>query len=63
MGALETIQKTITENNIVLFMKGTPDFPQCGFSGKVIQLLKNCDAKFASVNVLADPEMRQAIKD
>lgn len=59
----EQIKKTIDENNVVLFMKGTADFPQCGFSGKVVQILKACGANFKDVNVLADPEMRQGIKD
>ncbi len=63
MSIQETIQKTIDSNNIVLFMKGTPDFPQCGFSGKVAQMLKSCAAEFIGVNVLSDPEMRQGIKD
>lgn len=44
-------------------MKGTPQFPQCGFSGKTSQILKDCGAEFAAVDVLADPEIRQGIKD
>ncbi|OGT25867.1 MAG: monothiol glutaredoxin, Grx4 family [Gammaproteobacteria bacterium RIFCSPLOWO2_02_FULL_42_14] len=63
MSALEQIKKTIEENEVVLFMKGTKDFPQCGFSGKVAQILKTCNANFVAVNVLADPEIRQGIKD
>ena len=63
MNALEQIKKTIDENQIVLFMKGTPDFPQCGFSGKVVQLLRASGAEFVGVDVLADPEVRQGIKD
>jgi monothiol glutaredoxin len=43
-------------------MKGTPDFPQCGFSGRSVQLLNACGAKFASVDVLSDPEIRDGIK-
>lgn len=58
------IQATITEHPIVLFMKGTGTFPQCGFSGKAIQLLKTCGAtKVATVNVLDDAEIRQGVKD
>ena len=57
------IAELVKNNDIVLFIKGTPDFPQCGFSGKVIHLLRQCDAKFTSVNVLDDPDMRQGIKD
>lgn len=63
MSIQEQIKKTIDENNIVLFMKGTADFPQCGFSGKVVQILKACNANFKDVNVLADDEIRQGIKD
>lgn len=63
MSALEQIKETIANNNIVLFMKGTPDFPQCGFSGQVTHILKACDAQFFAVNVLMDPEIRQGIKD
>lgn len=63
MNALEQIKKIIDENQIVLFMKGTPDFPQCGFSGKVVQLLRASGAEFVGVDVLADPEVRQGIKD
>lgn len=63
MNAIDEIKKTIAENNVVLFMKGTADFPQCGFSGKVIQILKACDVNFKDVNVLDNPEIRQGIKD
>ncbi|MGL4766645.1 MAG: Grx4 family monothiol glutaredoxin [Formosimonas sp.] len=60
----EFIQKTITDHAIVLFMKGTGQFPQCGFSGKAVQLLKACGAtNIATVNVLDDAEIRQGIKD
>ncbi len=63
MNAQEQIKKTIDENNIVLFMKGTPDFPQCGFSSRVVQILRSCDVDFVGVNVLSDSELRQGIKD
>lgn len=56
--ALEKIKKTVTENPIVLYMKGTPQFPQCGFSGRAAQVLKACGVdKFVAVNVLADQEV------
>lgn len=58
-----TIQSLITENPVVLFMKGTATFPQCGFSGFVVQVLQNMNTPFKDINVLEDPEMRQAIKD
>jgi monothiol glutaredoxin len=64
MTAKEFIQKTVTDNSVVLFMKGTAQFPQCGFSGRAIQLLKQSGAKnLVTVNVLEDDEVRQAIKD
>lgn len=58
------IKETVTGNPVVLFMKGTAQFPQCGFSGKAIQLLKAGGAdNIVTVNVLEDPEVRQGIKD
>lgn len=63
MTILDEIKKTIESNDIVLFMKGTAHFPQCGFSGKVVQILKACKATFKDVDVLADPEIRQGIKE
>ena len=64
MSMQQEIDQLIKNNSVILFMKGTPDFPQCGFSGRVVQLLRECGLKkFASVNVLEDPDMRQGIKD
>ena len=64
MNAKQQIQETITNNPVVLFMKGTPQAPQCGFSATSVQILRACGVnKFASVDVLADPEIRQGIKD
>ncbi len=58
------IRETVTRNPVVLYMKGTPQFPQCGFSAKAVQILKSCGLKeFVAVNVLADPDVRQGIKD
>ncbi len=57
------IKKTVEENSIVLFMKGSPDFPQCGFSGRTVQVLKSHGKPFTAVDVLADPGIRQGIKD
>ena len=62
MSVQEKIQQQIKSNDIVLYMKGTPQFPQCGFSGRSVQILQACGAKFASVNVLADAEVREGIK-
>lgn len=61
--AHDTIKKTVTENDVVLFMKGTPVFPQCGFSSTVVQILDYLGVAYESVNVLDDPEIRQGIKD
>ncbi len=60
----QRIHETVTGNPVVLYMKGTPQFPQCGFSATAAHLLKQCGVrKFVGVNVLADPEVRQGIKD
>ena len=59
----EKIKDIITKNDVVLFMKGTPEVPQCGFSMTVSNILKELKVKFRGVNVLADPEIRQGIKD
>lgn len=57
------IQETVTNNPVVLFMKGSAQFPQCGFSGRAIQILKNCGVtQLVTVNVLEDEEVRQGIK-
>ena len=58
----ERIRKVIEENTVMLFMKGSPDFPQCGFSGRVVQILEACGAEFSSADVLMDPELREGIK-
>ena len=62
MSAQDKIKQQVTQNDIILYMKGTPQSPQCGFSGRSIQLLQACGAEFASVDVLADPEIRDGIK-
>ena len=56
------IDKILTENKIVLFMKGSPQFPMCGFSARATAILQECGAKFFSVDVLQDPEIREGIK-
>jgi monothiol glutaredoxin len=56
------IQKVIDSSEVMLFMKGTPLFPQCGFSARVVQILKHAGVPFASMNVLEDPEIRDGIK-
>ena len=56
------IRQEITENPVVLFMKGTPMFPQCGFSAAVVQALTNMGVKFKGIDVLTDPGLREGIK-
>lgn len=56
------IDDEIKTNDVVLFMKGTPDFPLCGFSGQVVQILSYLGVSFKGVNVLDNPELREAIK-
>jgi monothiol glutaredoxin len=58
----ERIQAEITENPVVLYMKGTPVFPQCGFSARVVQILTHMGVPFKGVNVLEDMEIREGIK-
>ena len=57
------LQTQITTHNVVLYMKGTPDFPQCGFSSRVVQILRKHRVDFEAVNVLTDDAVRQGIKD
>lgn len=59
----EKISKINQENDVVLYMKGTQDFPQCGFSAVTSQILKNLNVNFVDVNVLQDMDLRQAIKE
>ncbi|MFZ1816155.1 MAG: Grx4 family monothiol glutaredoxin [Rhizobiaceae bacterium] len=57
------IDNEVKTNDIVLFMKGTPDFPQCGFSGQVVQILNYLGVDYKGVNILASDDLRQGIKD
>ena len=61
MDALERIKKQVTDNPIILYMKGTPDFPQCGFSARTVQALKQCGAPFAFINIYEDEEIYRAL--
>ncbi len=64
MNIKDQIHQTITSNPVVLYMKGSSNFPQCGFSGRAVQILKACGVQqFIGVNVLENPEIRQGIKD
>ena len=58
----EMIKQTVTDNPIVLFMKGNANFPQCGFSGRAVQILQAGEAEFVTVDVLSNDEVRQGIK-
>ena len=58
----QRIEKTISQDRIMLFMKGSPAMPQCGFSAAVVQILKQVGVPFGSVNILADAELREGLK-
>lgn len=61
MGTLERIQQQMSKNALLLYMKGTPQFPQCGFSGQVVQILSLCKARYSYVNVLENQDIRQTL--
>jgi monothiol glutaredoxin len=64
MSIQDVIKEQVTKHRVVLYMKGTPDFPQCGFSANVVGILRACGvSEFFSVNVLENPEIRQGIKE
>ncbi|WP_341328564.1 Grx4 family monothiol glutaredoxin [Methylotuvimicrobium sp. KM2] len=63
MDVISRIKDQIENNPVVLYMKGTPDFPQCGFSGRSVQVLRACKADFMFVNIFEDPELREALKE
>lgn len=63
MSVIERIENQLNNNAVVLYMKGTPDFPQCGFSSRAVQVLQACDAGFFAVNIFEDPELREALKE
>jgi monothiol glutaredoxin len=58
----ERIEQQLRENKVLLYMKGTPDFPQCGFSGQTVMALKSLGKPFAYVNIFEDPEIREGLK-
>jgi monothiol glutaredoxin len=60
---IDRIKQDVNGNTVVLFMKGTPVFPQCGFSAAVVQILTHLGVKFKGIDVLSDPEIRQGIKE
>ena len=63
MSVQDTIKSAVESSDVMLFMKGTPQFPQCGFSSQVVQILSYLDVPFKSVNVLESDEMRNGIKE
>ena len=64
MSVQEIIKDQVSKNRVALYMKGTPDFPQCGFSANVVGILRACGVgDFYSVNVLENPDIRQGIKE
>jgi monothiol glutaredoxin len=63
MDTLERIREQIANNPIILYMKGTPEQPQCGFSAKAVKLLKTCVDRFESVNILENPEIRLTLPE
>jgi len=62
MDVKDRIAKELSSAPVVLFMKGTPDFPQCGFSAQTVSALRHLGAEFHSVNIFDDPELREALK-
>lgn len=62
MDIMERIKQQLDENPVLLYMKGTPDFPQCGFSGRAVQILEQCGADYGYVNIFEDPEIRENLK-
>ena len=58
----DQIKQTVTDNRVVLFMKGNANFPQCGFSGKAVQILTALDADFVTIDVLSNDQVREGIK-
>lgn len=62
MDVLDRIRQQVEQNQVLLYMKGTPHFPQCGFSGRAVQVLQACEVEFAYVNIFEDPEIRENLK-
>lgn len=62
MDVIETIKQQLSQNPIILYMKGSPNAPQCGFSARTVQALMACGEKFAYVNILEHPEIRENLK-
>lgn len=63
MDAIERIKDQLGSHAVVLYMKGTPDFPQCGFSAQTVQVIKECGVQFMYINIFEDQEVREALKE
>lgn len=63
MDVNDRIEKQLSDYPVLLYMKGTPDFPQCGFSAQTVAALRAVNAKFATVNIFEDPEIREGLKE
>ncbi len=63
MEVIERIKDQLSSHSVVLYMKGTPDFPQCGFSAQAVQVLNACQADFKHINIFEDQEVREALKE
>ena len=63
MDVIERIKDQLGSHSVVLYMKGSPDFPQCGFSSQVVQVLKACNTQFMYINIFEDQEVREALKE
>jgi monothiol glutaredoxin len=63
MDVIERIKDQLGSHPVVLYMKGSPDFPQCGFSSQVVQVLKACNTQFMYINIFEDQEVREALKE
>ena len=63
MNTLEVIKEQLASNDVILYMKGTPQFPQCGFSAQVIDVLKPIGRQFAYVNILENPDIRSTLPE
>lgn len=62
MDVIQRIEQQLADNPVILYMKGTPDFPQCGFSARSVQILANCGVDYAYVNIFEEPEIRESLK-
>jgi monothiol glutaredoxin len=62
MDVIERIKQQLADNPVILYMKGSPAFPQCGFSGRAVQILERCGVDYAYVNIFEDPEIRENLK-